>query len=120
MKKKIVVIDDDQDILSILEIILEEDGFEPVLFNTGLTAQQILDVHPDLLLLDVRIAGCERTGVEICREVKAAEVDLPFSILLFSSEDDLEELSISCGADGYINKPFNIDRFSDKLRKFVT
>jgi len=119
MKKRIMVIDDDKDILEILNILLEGEGFEPLIFNTGLPAQQILDINPDLVLLDVRIDRYEKTGVEICQEVKSLKEPTGFPILLLSSEDNLGALARQCGADGYVNKPFNIDGLLVKLKNFV-
>src|SRR5258708_3742112 len=65
MKKRMLVIDDDEDILTILNIIFQEEDYEVVLSNTGEAANHLHVIHPDLILLDVRIIGSAKSGPEI-------------------------------------------------------
>ena len=108
MRKRVLVIDDDEDILSILEIILEAEGYEPVLYNTGKSAEEIGEICPELILLDIRIAGFPKTGVEICTEYKAHQEIAGIPVLLISAEENIEAMAYGCGADGFVNKPFDI------------
>ncbi|WP_443946982.1 response regulator [Pedobacter sp. AW1-32] len=120
MKKKILAIDDDEDILYILEIVLEDAGFHVVKSSTGLDVSEIVSHSPDLLLLDVRISGYGLSGSDICNKIKHAEDDILFPVILLSAEHDLSGLAQKCGADGFIRKPFDIDRLVEKVRKYVT
>lgn len=120
MGKKILVIDDDEDILSILDIILWEEGYEPILYNTGTTAEDVNRLHPDLILLDIRIAGFSKTGVEICTEFKSKPDTVGIPVLLISAEDNIDLLANGCGANGYINKPFDIYQLINKVKEFIT
>ena len=120
MAKKILVIDDDEDILSILDIIFGDEGYEPMLFKTGKTTEQIKLLHPDLILLDVRIAGFHKTGAEICAEIKAQLELAEIPVILISAEQDVEELAHSCGADAFVNKPFDIFNLVTKVKEFIT
>lgn len=119
MSKKILVIEDDEDILTILNIIFEEEGFEVVLFNTGTTAAHIKLIHPDLILLDVRIAGYNKTGAEICAEIKSNPNFPKIPVLLVSAEADIRQLAKSCGADGYVSKPFDISEVILQVKEFL-
>ena len=119
MSKKILVIDDDIDILTILEIILGDEGFELELRQKGLSSEEVNIIHPDLILLDVRIRGFAKSGVEICTEFKSDTNTAHIPVLLVSSENNLDSLARNCGADGFVNKPFDFERIIKKVREFV-
>ena len=120
MAKRILVIDDDQDILSILDILFADEGYEVVLQNTGMSADQVKLIGPDLILLDVRIAGFSKTGDQICADIKRELQLRAIPVLLVSAEVDVHERADLCGANGYLNKPFDIDRLLKKVKEFIT
>ncbi|WP_428327836.1 response regulator transcription factor [Mucilaginibacter sp.] len=118
MSKRILVIDDDEDILEILHIVFQEEGYEVILSNTGKAAEHIQIIHPDLILLDVRIEGSAKRGDEICAELKEQYKE-KMPIILVSAETDLEVLANECGADYYISKPFDIYQLLMQVQKFL-
>lgn len=120
MGKRILVIDDDEDILSIIDIIFGEEGYEPILFQTGTTAEQIKLLHPDLILLDVRIVGFHKTGDQICSEIKAQLDMADIPVLLVSAEENVALLAQGCGANGFVNKPFDIYHLLTKVKELIT
>jgi len=119
MAKRILVIDDDQDILSILDIIFVEEGYETILHQSGTSVEHIKILHPDLILLDVRINGFPKTGAQICTEIKNERELDEIPVLLVSAEINVPELAQSCGANGYVNKPFDIDNLLAKVKEFI-
>ena len=119
MGKKILAIDDDEDILALLGIILSDEGYELVLMNTGTTADQVRILHPDLILLDVRISGFPKSGIDICSELKAMLDLSEIPVVLLSAEQELGNLAIVCGADAFVNKPFDIDDLVVKIKEFL-
>ncbi|RFZ83066.1 DNA-binding response regulator [Mucilaginibacter terrenus] len=119
MSKRILVIDDDEDILEILNIVFREEGYDVVLSNTGEAAQHIHIIHPDIILLDVRIEGSAKRGNEICAEIKQKYREKKMPVILVSAETDLEMLANECGADFYINKPFDIFQMLSHVKKFL-
>jgi DNA-binding response OmpR family regulator len=120
MAKRILVIDDDDDILSILDIIFGEEGYEPILYSTGISAENIKILHPDLILLDVRIVGFDKTGAEICSEIKS-QIELSnIPVILLSAEHNVEAMAVGCGANGYVNKPFDIYGLLSKVKEFIS
>ena len=119
MAKRILVIDDDEDILSILEIIFGEEGYQPILYNTGTTAEHIKILHPDLILLDVRIAGFDKTGTEICADIKSQLELANIPVLLVSAEEGIDKLALGCGANGFVSKPFDIYTLLTKVKEFI-
>jgi len=120
MAKRILVIDDDEDILSILDIIFAEEGYDVVLQNTGTDTDHIKLFNPDLILLDVRIAGYHKTGDKICEEIRGEASMEKIPVLLVSAEFDVHERASSCGANGYISKPFDINKLLQKVKEFIT
>jgi two-component system response regulator VicR len=119
MNKRILIIDDDNDMLEMLEIIFQNSDYDLVLSNKGMKYDQIRLLHPDLVLLDVRIDGYEMTGDKICSDIKTHDKELP--IFLISGEKNLAQIAGQCAADDYLNKPFDINvlktKVSDRLNK---
>jgi two-component system response regulator VicR len=120
MAKRILVIDDDEDILAILDILFADEGYEVILQNTGTTADQVKLIGPDLILLDVRIVGFSKTGDEICAEIKRQLELTAIPVLLVSAEPDLQQRAGLCGANGYLAKPFEINKLLEKVKEFIT
>lgn len=120
MGKRILVIDDDEDILSIFDIIFGDEGYQAILYNTGTTAEQIKLLHPDIILLDVRINGFHKTGAEICAEIKAEFELSGIPVLLVSAETNVAALAEKCGANGYVNKPFDIENLLARVKEFIS
>ena len=120
MKKRVLAIDDDEDILNILDIILQDEGIEPSLFSTGIPVEQIVDLKPDLILLGVRIAGYVKTGSQICGEIKQLKNSQKIPVVLVSAEANLAMIAAKCEADGFISKPFDIFNFVEKVKEFLS
>jgi two-component system response regulator VicR len=119
MSKRILIIDDDEDILDILSYIFLEEGYEVDLYQTGTTADYIKILHPDLVLIDVQIKGFDKTGAEICAEIKTLLNDQSPPVILLSGEHLLEKIARECGADDYVRKPFVVDHLLNKVKDFI-
>ncbi len=109
--KKILIIDDDEDLLGIIEQILKSRGFD---VHTDVLASNVSDVvkryNPHLVLLDIRLFG--QSGTDICRELKR-RYSMP--IILFSADTRRGCAFENCNADGFLPKPFTIDELLDTL-----
>ena len=119
MKKRILVIDDDPDILEILAIIFEDEGFDVVLSETGDEADRIPDINPDVVILDLKLRGSGKNGADICYKIKSRPETFSVPVLLFSSEDNIAEISKQCNADGYIKKPFDVEHLVIKIKEIL-
>ena len=114
--KKILVVDDDEDILHIVKHILTSHGFDVQTHSTGLNVPDIVTHHhPNLILLDIRLPG--KLGTEVCKELKQIHTNLP--IILFSAHADQGEAFAICNADGFIQKPFDIKNLIDTINVHV-
>jgi two-component system response regulator VicR len=119
MPKRILIIDDDEDILEIMNIIFRDEGFDVVVSNTGAAAEHLEVIHPDLVLLDVRITGYEKRGNEICAEIRKQYSQDKLPVILVSAEADIETLAAGCGANGYIKKPFGVNEVAASVKYFL-
>ncbi|SEN95498.1 two-component system, OmpR family, phosphate regulon response regulator PhoB/two-component system, OmpR family, response regulator VicR [Mucilaginibacter gossypiicola] len=120
MSKKILVIDDDEDILEILNIVFQESGYDVVLSNTGEAAGYIQVIHPDLILLDVNIVGSGKSGSEICREIKSNYETASLPVMLVSAETDLDLIAAGCGANAFVRKPFDIYELLMHVKQYLS
>jgi two-component system response regulator VicR len=119
MAKRILIIEDDPDILAILDIVFQDEGYEIISNQKGMSADEIGLQHPDLILLDVRIRGFEKTGAQICEELKALTITNDLPVLLLSAESNLHQIASKCGADGHMTKPFDIDGLVSKVFEMI-
>lgn len=119
MPKKIVVVDDERPISDILEFNLEKEGYEVHSAYDGNDALElILEVVPDIVLLDIMLPGMD--GMEVCREVRKKH-DMPI-IMLTAKDSEIDKvLGLELGADDYVTKPFStrelIARVKANLRR---
>ncbi len=108
MKQKILVVDDEADIVELLEYNLERAGFEVVSANDGPTAIELTKKErPDLIILDIMLPSME--GTEVCKILKkdAAAANTPVIMLTAKGEEIDRIEGLELGADDYITKPFS-------------
>jgi len=117
MPKKILVLDDDNDILEILSLLLVEEGYEIMTVNCGDTVFVDIDAFkPDLLLMDVMLAGMD--GRSICRQIKETKLTCLLPVILISGTHDVAASLRQPGApNDFVAKPFDIDRLLVKIAK---
>ena len=120
MSKKILIIDDDEDILEILNIIFQGSGYEVILSKTSQTTEAIQVIHPDLILLDVRIAGSDKSGAEICKELKSKQTTENVPVILLSGEFNLDIIAKECMADAFISKPFEVPELMMQIKRHLS
>lgn len=107
--KKILVVDDDDDIRDMIHLILEGEGYEVSELADGHSVNSIVDdFHPDVILLDVMLGDID--GRDICRELKLAPDTEGIPIIMVSASRKQEVLKDEgCRANDYLAKPFDID-----------
>ena len=82
----ILVIDDDESLRDTIGIMLEQEGFSPILVADGKTGfERALSVKPDLMLVDLRLPGMN--GTEICKQIRAANLKTPIIVLSAIGEE---------------------------------
>lgn len=111
---RILVIDDDVDILAVMEILLSMKGFNVEVTAKGEnTFPKIESFKPDLILLDVLISGYD--GRVICKQLKSNEETKSIPVIMFSAHPGAAATIADYGADDFIAKPFNVSNLIDKV-----
>lgn len=106
--KRILVVDDDVDILCVVQLVLDSNGFEVVAISDWKQIDgQIVGFNPDLILLDVSLGT--QDGRNICKQLKSNASTKHISIILFSANHNVEKSIPECQADYFIAKPFDIN-----------
>src|SRR5947209_19716753 len=107
-RKKILVVDDEPDILEVLNVILEEEGYLVLITDKGEHLEKLLNGGlPDLILLDMLLSG--KDGREIVKQLKRQDETKHIPVIMFSAHPRAEQMAREAGADDFIDKPFDID-----------
>lgn len=106
--KKILIVEDEKDILALVVLYLEKEGFRTCTAATGLEGlTQVQTEHPDLVILDLMLA--EMDGLEVCKRIRAdpKTTRLPIIMLTAKAEESDTIIGLELGADDYVTKPFS-------------
>lgn len=115
---KLLLIDDDRDILHAVQIFLKRNNFDVIaLSDASKVVETVLSEQPDIILMDINLSGYD--GREICRELRKQH-QLSIPIILFSAISEYEVTAHQCGANGFISKPFEVKSFNSYLRSFIS
>ncbi len=120
-KRKILIVDDDENICELLRLYLEKDGFDTFCVFDGESAVKHNESYaPDLILLDIMLPKLD--GWQVCREIRK-NFDTPIIMLTAKGETFDRILGLELGADDYVTKPFDtkevIARVKAVLRRSV-
>ncbi|MBB5634913.1 DNA-binding response OmpR family regulator [Pedobacter cryoconitis] len=108
MKKRIHVLEDDQDIRYIIEFLLKDEGYELQLSSSFAELKSKLnDALPDLFIIDVMLP--DGNGIEICDDLKTDIFTKHIPVIVMSANPESKEKSVAASADAYISKPFDLD-----------
>jgi DNA-binding response OmpR family regulator len=114
----VLVIDDDASLRDTIGILLEKEGFRPVLAEDGKNGfQQALTLKPALILADLRMPGM--TGVEVCKQLRAAGMKTPLIVLSAIGDEIDKVLLLEIGADDYVVKPFGTRELLARIRALL-
>lgn len=115
MSKRILVVDDEKNIVDILNFNLSKEGYE---VYTSYDGQSALDTYekcsPDLMLLDVMLPKID--GFEVCRRIRANDKMTPIIMLTAREEETDKVLGLDLGADDYVTKPFSIREVAARIK----
>ncbi len=113
---RILVVDDNRDILQVVKIILENHGFEVLTTLKGEdTFSNTETFNPQLILMDVFLSsGID--GRQICKSLKLNPKTKEIPVIMFSAQTKMEDVFKICGADDFIAKPFAVKDLIGKIR----
>jgi DNA-binding response OmpR family regulator len=114
----VLVIDDDASLRDTIGLLLEKEGFRPVLAEDGKQGfRQALTLKPALILVDLRMPGM--TGVEVCKQLRAAGMKTPLIVLSAIGDEIDKVLLLEIGADDYVVKPFGTRELLARIRALL-
>jgi two-component system alkaline phosphatase synthesis response regulator PhoP len=117
MKEKILIVDDEKDIVRMLEYNLKKEGFRVLSTFDGESALRVAcQEHPDLIILDLMLPGID--GFEVCRQLKKKEATaaIPLVMVTAKAQETDKVVGLELGADDYVTKPFSPRELTARIK----
>ena len=121
MKKKILIVDDEPNIVVPLEFLMQQNNYDVQTAETGEKALDLIsNWKPDLILLDIMLPGMD--GYEVCQKIRQEKEFNHIRIVFLSAMARSIDIAKGMGlaADDYITKPFAIDYVVNKIKELLT
>jgi DNA-binding response OmpR family regulator len=120
MKKQVLIVDDEPNIIVPLQFLMEQNGYEVIVADTGEAAMAALSANqPDLILLDIMLPGMD--GYQVCQTIRAKSQWREIKIIFISAmgRDVDVAKGLALAADAYITKPFAIADVVEKVNRLL-
>lgn len=115
MKAKILIIEDEEDLVKGLKLNFVDEGYEVDYSYDGNNGfEKAMKNKPDLIILDLMLPG--KNGLDICRELRQNKINTPIIMLTAKSEEVDKVVGLEIGADDYISKPFSIRELLARIK----
>lgn len=115
MKEKILIIEDEEDLVKGLRLNLRDDGYQVIWASDGEQGLELVfKEKPDLILLDIMLP--KKDGLEICRELREKKINIPIIMLTAKGEEIDKVVGLEIGADDYITKPFSVRELLARIK----
>ncbi|WP_151703496.1 response regulator transcription factor [Nitrincola alkalilacustris] len=117
---KVLVVDDEPNILLSLEFLMEQAGFDVFTADDGETALEVIDrERPDLVLLDISLPGI--SGFDVLEKIRSSDDFKKLQVIMLTAHGrEVErEKGLALGADDYITKPFSTQALVNKVRNLL-
>ena len=112
---KVLVIEDDPEIVDLLEIHLKDLSCELIKSYSGEDGlEKVKSNSLDLIILDIMLPGID--GMEVCRQIRSEKINVPVLMLTAKAEEIDKVLGLEIGADDYLTKPFSIREFIARVK----
>ncbi|MGE8206969.1 response regulator transcription factor [Heyndrickxia sp. NPDC080065] len=123
MMNKVLVVDDEPSIVTLLKFNLEQAGYSVITASNGAEGfELVLSENPELIILDLMLPGMD--GMEICKRLRQEKIKTPILMLTAKSDEFDKILGLELGADDYLTKPFSprevVARVKAILRRITT
>lgn len=115
--KKVLVIDDDPDILDAVQMVLQTGKYETSVTTKGEEIyEKINEYRPDLIILDALLSG--KDGRILCKNLKSDSTTKNIPIIMISAHPTAKEATKDCGADSFVAKPFTVVELLEEVKKY--
>ena len=112
MKYKILMVDDDRELLKMLNQYFTLKNYTVIIAENGIEAMEKISVNPDIILLDVNMPGMD--GIEVCRRIRDM-VSCPIIFLTAKVEEQDRVMGLLSGGDDYVLKPFSLKELDARI-----
>lgn len=117
MNKRILIIENDQDIRQIVAFILQEQGFDTFSIPEPEDISELMNFHADVILLDEFINS--QPGHRLCLKIKQIPSLAATPVIILSTANDIELIASECQANDYISKPFDVEFMVEKVTRII-
>jgi len=119
MNKRVLILDDDLDILQICTIVLKKKGFDVLTVNnSNQVVEQVTSYQPDVILMDNWIPG--PGGIEATRTLKTKPETQDIPVIFFSANSNVTQLAQEARADYFLQKPFDISELEGIVQMAIS
>ena len=118
--KKILIVEDEKEILDLVKMYLEKEGYRTCAALNGVDGlRQVKSEHPDLIILDLMLA--EMDGLEVCKRIRTDPhtAMTPIIMLTAKAEESDMIVGLELGADDYVTKPFSLEELVARIRTIL-
>lgn len=117
-KKRVLIVEDETELLTILQIRLSHCQFEVFAASNGTDGLELArKIDPDIILLDIMMPGID--GFTILREIKGSEATCDIPVIIVTARDRIEDSCLLEGAEGFITKPFDFKDLEGTINRLL-
>jgi DNA-binding response OmpR family regulator len=114
---KVLVVDDDNDILEVLSLILSMNGLQvEAVSKGGEVYDNVFTTKPNVILLDVNLGTHD--GRTICNDLKTQSETKDINVIMFSANHNIRQSAMDNKADDFLEKPFDMDQLVERVKSF--
>ncbi len=118
MSKRVLVVEDEEIIASMVQDNLEARGYEVLVANSGIEGLRKAEIYePDLIALDIMMPGLD--GIDVLRRLKANKETRDIPVIILSIAEGYQKEGLKLGAAAFIKKPFDFNTLTDKIKSFT-
>jgi CheY-like chemotaxis protein len=116
-KGLVLIVDDDPDIVAVVQIALEDEGYQVLTAVNGAALPLARERHPDVILLDIMMPGMD--GIEVSRRLRADPTTANIPIIAMSAHDRLRTIGTGMAVDDGLPKPFMLNQLFEKVARWT-
>lgn len=117
-QKTILLVEDEPDLLTVVKFRLKENGYNVVTASDGIQAlEKLKKINPDLIILDINLPNM--SGIEFYRNISTAYGHARYRVLVLTARVDLQKIFMDIEVDGFLSKPFEVDRLIEEIERII-